>query len=354
MMARPAQILIVDDEPFNIDYLEQELDDLDCKTSSAQNGRAALAQVADEAPDLILLDIMMPEMDGFQVLEHLKVNKAWRDIPVIVISALDDLENIARGIRMGADDYLPKPFDPVILKARIEASLERKRWHDQEQEYLAIIKSEREKSERLLLHMLPAPIAERLKQGETVIADSFAEVTILFSDIVDFTPLTTQMTPDRLVMLLNDLFSALDQLVRQFGLEKIRAIGDEFIVAAGVPSPRPDHAEAVADFALAMRGRLAQFNAAHNSLLGMRIGIDTGPVIAGVIGTTKFSYDLWGDAMNTASRMQSHGIPDRIQVTAATYEQLRNKYQLEERGLIDVKGRGEMRTYFLNGKLAIW
>jgi len=349
-MTERAKVLIVDDEPFNVDYLEQELEDLDCEAGSAQNGREALERVAVEAPDLILLDIMMPEMDGFQVLERLKADKTWRDIPVIIISALDDLENIAKGIRMGADDYLPKPFDPTILRARVEACLERKRWHDQEQEYLAIIKAERERSERLLLNMLPAPIAERLKQGESIIADSFAEVTVLFSDIVSFTPLTTQMTPKELVMLLNDLFSMFDQLVRRHDLEKIRAIGDEFVVVGGVPTPRSDHAEAVADLALAMQRGLAEFNATHDSPLSMRIGMDTGPVIAGVIGMTKFSYDLWGDTMNTASRMQSHGIADRIQVTAATYGRLQDKYLFEKRGVIEVKGKGKMSTYFLIGK----
>lgn len=349
-MTQQAKVLIVDDEPFNVDFLEQELEYLACQTSSARNGREALDQVAVEAPDLILLDIMMPEMDGFQVLEHLKADQIWRDTPVIIISAMDDQENIARGIRMGADDYLPKPFDPVILKARMEACLERKRWRDQEQEYLAIIKAEREKSERLLLHMLPPAIAERMKGGESIIADSFAEVSILFSDIVNSTLLTVQMTPRELVMLLNDLFSTFDQLVQEYGLEKIRAIGDEFVVVGGLPTPSTDHAEIVADFALAMQSRLAKFNATHNCSLSMRIGMDIGPVIAGVIGTTKFSYDLWGDAMNTASRMQSHGIADRIQVTVATYERLREKYLLEARGVITVKGKGEMLTYFLNGK----
>jgi adenylate cyclase len=349
-MADRARILIVDDEPFNVDYLEQELEDLDYDTISAANGREALERVAAEAPDVILLDIMMPEMDGFQVLRHLKADRIWRDIPVIVISALDDMDSVVKGIQLGAEDYLPKPFNPTLLKARIEAGLERKRWRDQEEKYLKIIQAEREKSERLLLNMLPGPIAERLKQGESIIADSFAEVSVLFSDIVEFTPLTTQMAPTELVILLNELFSMFDELVKQHSLEKIRAIGDEFVVAGGLPTPRPDHAEAVADFALAMQRGLAEFNATHDSALRMRIGIDTGPMIAGVIGTTKFSYDLWGDTMNTASRMESHSIAGKIQVTAATYARLRDKYLFEKRGMIKVKGKGEMLTYFLLGR----
>jgi len=349
-MSGRAKILIVDDEPINIDYLEQELEELDCETRSAQDGREALDRVALEAPDMVLLDIMMPLMDGFQVLENLKADKSWRDIPVVVISALDDLENITRGIKLGAEDYLAKPFNPTILKARVEACLERKRWHDQEQEYLAIIKAEREKSESLLLNMLPASIAERLKQGESIVADGFEDVTVLFADLVNFTPLTSQMDPKALVILLNDLFCMFDDLVRQYDLEKIRAIGDEFVVAASLLKPRPDHVEAIADFALAMLEALREYNALHERSLEIRIGIETGPLIAGVIGTTQFSYDLWGDAMNTASRMQSHGLSGRIHLTENAYLRLKDKYLCEERGAILVKGKGEMRTYFLNGK----
>jgi class 3 adenylate cyclase len=248
---------------------------------------------------------------------------------------------------MGAEDYLPKPFDPVFLKARIEAGLERKRWHDQEQAYLKIIQAEREKSERLLLNILPAPIAERLKQGESIIADSFAEVTVLFADIVGFTSFSAPMSPAEVVTLLNEIFSIFDRLAEQHSLEKIKTMGDAYMVVSGVPTPRPDHAEAIADMALAMQRDIAGFNATHDNSLSMRIGINTGPVVAGVIGTTKFSYDLWGDTVNIASRMESHGIAGKIQVTGATYGRLQDKYLLERRGRIEVKGKGEMLTYFL-------
>ncbi len=349
-MAERARILIVDDEPFNVDYLEQELEELDYDTISARNGWEALAKVAAQAPDAILLDIMMPEMDGFQVLTHLKADKTLRNIPVIVISALDDFDSVVKGIQMGAEDYLPKPFDPTLLKARIKAGLERKRWHDQEQVYLRIIQAEREKSDRLLLNILPEPIAERLKQGESVIADSFADATILFADIVDFTPFSAQMSPAELVALLNEIFCTFDQLVEQYRLEKIKTIGDAYMVVGGLPTPRPDHAEAVADIALAIQSSIAEFNATHDSSLSMRIGINTGPVVAGVIGTARFSYDLWGDAVNTAGRMQSHGIADKIQVTAATYTRLQDRFLFEKRGVIEVKGKGKMLTYFLTGR----
>jgi adenylate cyclase len=344
-----AKILIVDDEPFNVDYLEQVLEHQGYDTVSAVNGQEALAQVAAEYPDLILLDIMMPKMDGFEVLAHLKGDKATRDIPTIVISAVHDMESVVRGIEMGAEDYLPKPFESVLLRARIGACLEKKRWRDQEQAYLKIIQAEREKSERLLLNILPKPIAERLKGGESIIADNFAEVTVLFADIAGFTPFSADKPPAEVVILLNEIFSLFDQLVEGRSLEKIKTIGDAYMVVGGLPTPRPDHVEAVADVALAMQGSIAEFNAAHDSSLSMRIGIHTGPVVAGVIGTAKFSYDLWGDTVNTASRMESHGVAGRIQVTEATYMRLRDKYTFEERGIIKVKGKGDMLTYFLFG-----
>jgi adenylate cyclase len=342
-----GNILVVDDNPMNRDTLSHYLRRLGHTVEIAENGQQAIEMIERQRFDLVLLDIIMPVMDGFQVLAQLKKNRAQRDIPVIIISSLDDQEHIVKGIRMGADDCLPKPFDPIILGARVEACLERKRWHDQEQEYLTIIKAEREKTEHLLLQILPAPIAERLKQGETIIADSFEDVTILFADIVNFTPLTTQMRPKALVILLNDIFCIFDDLVRQYDLEKIRAIGDEFVVAAGLLKSRPDRAEAVADFALAMLKRLENYNNTNGYSLEVRIGIETGPVIAGVIGTTQFSYDLWGDAINTASRMQSHGLGGRIHLTENTYLRLKDIYICEERGVISVKGKGEMRTFFL-------
>jgi class 3 adenylate cyclase len=209
---------------------------------------------------------------------------------------------------------------------------------------------EREKSERLLLNVLPASIAARLKQTEGVIADGFPEVTVLFADIVDFTGRSERITPEQVVEVLNDLFSALDRLTRQRGLEKIKTIGDAYMVVGGLPEPRTDHAEAVADMALAILREVAGRSDPGGRPLQVRIGIDTGPVVAGVIGTSRFSYDLWGDTVNTASRMESHGIPGCIQVTGRTYRRLRGRYRFQRRGPIPVKGKGDIVTYFLVGR----
>jgi class 3 adenylate cyclase len=209
---------------------------------------------------------------------------------------------------------------------------------------------EQERSERLLLNVLPAPIAARLKQGEGVIADAFPDVTVLFADIVDFTRRSQRTSPAQVVATLNELFSAFDQLARCHGLEKIKTIGDAYMVAGGLPEPRPDHAQAVAEMAMAMREEVARRSDPSGQPLQVRIGIDTGPVEAGVIGTSKFSYDLWGDTVNTASRMESHGIAGCIQVTERTYQRLRDRYRFQRRGPIPVRGMGEMVTFFLVGR----
>jgi class 3 adenylate cyclase len=213
------------------------------------------------------------------------------------------------------------------------------------------IVAERERAERLLLNILPASIAQRLGHNQDTIADSFEEATVLFADIVNFTNLSSQISPTELVSLLNEIFSRFDRLLERYGLEKIKTIGDSYMVVGGLPLIRPDHAEAVAEFALEMQQQIQEFNVERGQEFSMRIGINTGPVVAGVIGLKKFIYDLWGDTVNTASRMESHGIPGAIQVSFATYERLKDKYLFEERGTIDVKGKGEMNTYLLKSRI---
>jgi class 3 adenylate cyclase len=210
-----------------------------------------------------------------------------------------------------------------------------------------LLLAEQERSEQLLLNVLPAPIAERLKAGEAVIADAFPQVTVLFADIVDFTRRSRRTSPAQVVATLNELFSTFDELAQRHGLEKIKTIGDAYMVAGGLPNPRPDHAQAIAEMALAMQAEVTRHTDPSGQPLQLRIGIDTGPVEAGVIGTAKFSYDLWGDTVNTASRMESHGIPGCIQVTERTYQRLRDGYWFQRRGPIQVRGMGELVTWFL-------
>ncbi|WP_017305573.1 adenylate/guanylate cyclase domain-containing protein [Spirulina subsalsa] len=206
---------------------------------------------------------------------------------------------------------------------------------------------EQAKSERLLLNTLPQAIARRLKIGESVIAEHYDQVTVLFADLVSFTRLSEEVAPKELVERLNMIFSAFDQLSEKHGLEKIKTIGDAYMVVGGLPKPKSDHAEAIARMALDMQASITEYNRRTGESLSLRIGIHSGSVVAGVIGIRKFSYDLWGDTVNVASRMESQGLPGAIQVTALTYELLKEDFHLEKRGIVDVKGKGEMMTYLL-------
>ena len=225
-------------------------------------------------------------------------------------------------------------FHDITKRKRIESAL----------------KKEQKKTESLLLNILPEAIADRLKHEPGVIADKFEKATVLFADLVNFTKISTTMSATKLVYLLNEIFSIFDELTQKHGLEKIKTIGDAYMVAGGIPIERLDHAEAIAEMALDMLAAIKELNVKLDSNFDLRIGINSGPVVAGVIGTKKFIYDLWGNAVNTASRMESHGIPGRIQVSHYTYDLLRDKYEFEDRGEIEIKGKGEMRTYLLTGR----
>ena len=269
---------------------------------------------------------------------------AWFGVTPLIFLAVSDLpEDTETQLVGGAVSDLALLTAVLLLGEAVRGRRALDREH-------RLLLAERERSERLLLNVLPAPIAARLKQGEKVIADAFPEVSVLFADLVDFTRRSQDTTPERVVQVLDDLFSALDELAERHGLEKIKTVGDAYMAVGGLPEPRPDHAEAVAEMALAVREEVPRHLDPGGRPLQVRIGIDTGPVVAGVIGRRKFSYDLWGDTVNTASRMESHGVAGCIQVTERTYQRLRDGYRFQPRGPIQVRGMGEMVTYFLVGR----
>ena len=220
----------------------------------------------------------------------------------------------------------------------------------QREEALAALRVEQDRAETLLLNILPRSIAERLKTDSATIADQFAAASILFADVVDFTPLSDRLPPAEVVGLLDHLFTHFDLLAERYAVEKIKTIGDAYMVAAGVPTPRADHAQAMALMALDMREAMRSDDDVGHLGLELRIGINSGPVVAGVIGRKRFLYDLWGDAVNMASRMESAGTPGEIQVTRATYELLRDGFELEPRGTVPIKGKGDIETWYLVGR----
>jgi adenylate cyclase len=342
-----GNLLVVDDDAMNRDMMARRLHRSGYTVTTAENGRVALDLLKQRSFDLVLLDIIMPELNGFHTLEFIKADPKLRHLPVIMLTALDEVDSTVRCIEAGAEDYVPKPFNSVILHARINASLEKKRLRDQEQAYLAELQAERAKSDRLLLNVLPKAVADRLKQGERTIVDSFREATVVFADIVGFTSFSANMAPSRTVQLLNDLFSGFDKLAETYELEKIKTIGDSYMVVGGVPTSMPEHAERCALMALDMLEVLHHFNRRNSLALDLRIGINSGPVVAGIIGTKKFAYDLWGDTVNMASRMESQGQPGVIQVYDNTRALLLDRFVFEERGTVDIKNRGPMATYRL-------
>jgi class 3 adenylate cyclase len=351
-------ILVVDDSRTLRRILIRELNSLGFQNIlEAADGLEAIESVKSNAVDLMLLDMEMPELDGLGVLEALKSDDLYKALPIIVISGADQFDKTIKCIEIGAEDYLPKPFDPILLRARIFSSLEKKRLRDLDKKHLELLNQEKElleieqlKTEKLMLNILPRPIAERLKRGEKNISGSYPEVTILFSDLVGFTKMSSQTSATDLVKLLNDLFSRFDKRAEALGVEKIKTIGDAYMAVAGLPIPRPDHAQLCAELALGMFEDLKAFNQENGKELNMRIGLNSGPVVAGVIGFTKFSYDLWGNTVNTASRMESTSQPGRVQVSPATYEAIKNAYLLEDGGLMECKGLGEILTHLLIAK----
>ena len=343
-----GRILVVDDNNSNRDLLCRRLTHEGHEVVVTGSGLEALAILEVDGFDLILLDLLMPDMNGIEVLDRLKSDERWRSIPVIMISGLSDTEAVIRCIEAGADDYLPKPFNVVLLRARINACLERKRWHDREQEYLARLRTEKERSDTLLRNILPNPVVLRLNAGETFIADRFDEVSILFADIVDFTPAAAMMAPSQLVECLNRLFSEFDVLALRLGVEKIKTIGDAYMAATGLPEPRSDHVEIMARFGLGMLAALQRINTTYEERpFQIRIGIHTGPVVAGIIGHHKFIYDVWGDTVNVASRLEVNSLPNRIQVSETTRQALAGRYSFEPRGSISLKGMGHIKAFFL-------
>lgn len=347
MTQERARILIVDDEPFNVDYLEQELEDLDCETVSATNGRQALESVAAEAPDIVLLDIMMPEMDGYQVLEHLKANKIWRHIPVVVISALQDLDSVVKGIEMGADDYLPKPFDPVLLKARIEACLEKKRLRDRELLYLQQIEAEKRRADELLHVILPPEVVKELKRTGTVQPRSYPNVAVLFADVVEFTPYCDRHTPADVLSNLQELVQAYENLAVRYGLQKIKTSGDEFLAVGGLFRPLRNAVLNCVQCGVDMIGAAGHVEAAWH----VRVGVHVGPLMGGIVGHRQYLFDVWGDTVNTAHRIQSHGIADAVNLSRQAWEAVSGFCTGESLGFIDVKGKGELEIIRVNSVL---
>ncbi len=346
---RTGTVLIVDDEPSNLEILSKNLINSNHEVFMASSALEAEALLqANKDIDVIFLDLIMPDINGIECLKKLKSNADTFSIPVIMLSALDEIDAIVDCINIGAEDFLMKPVNRVLLIARLNNALEKKYYRDKELKYQEKIKEEQKKSENLLLNILPSSTASRLKDGETLIADDIEDATVLFADIPNFTSLSADITAKELVLILNKVFSEFDEILNKYSLEKIKTIGDNYMLAGGIPNPNKDHAMSVARMALDMVSVMPKLSREVNKELNIRIGINSGPLSAGVIGRKKFVYDLWGDTVNVASRMETSGESNKIHVSESTYEHLKDSFNFTMCVKMDIPGKGMMQTYFLN------
>jgi adenylate cyclase len=351
-----AKILVVDDQPANVLLLERMLGDAGYQSvTSTLDPRAVRALHEKNRYDLILLDLQMPGMDGFQVMEGLKEIETAGYLPVLVITAQPDHK--LRALRAGAKDFISKPFDIAEVLMRVHNMLEVRLLHVEIRRKNAELKTlfdqvvaERKLSERLALHVPPDSIAARLQARPDVTPDSFADVTVVIADIVGLAELTPTASPEKLALFVAEIFAHFDGLAQARGVKKIKTLGNSYMAVAGVPVSAGDHATRAAHLSLDMVDTLDRFNERSGHALQVRVGVASGAVVAGVIGKRLYVYDVWGDAVTIASRMESHGVAGRVQVSDSTRQLLGTPFLLEERGALAVEGRGEMTTWFVGGR----
>jgi class 3 adenylate cyclase/CheY-like chemotaxis protein len=348
MDSSASGILIVDDNDDNRYTLQLLLEsDGHERITSASGGNEAIALLDKTRFDLVLLDMMMPDLNGDEVLKIIKGKPDTRDIPVVMISADSDTEKVSKCIELGAEDYLPKPFNPTILRARIAAALRQSSLRALQSEYVSKMEQAKKDTEGLLKNMLPPEIAVRLRNGESNIADHFEEATVIFADVVGFSRITAQMKAFEIVGCLNRLFSEFDQLADDVGVEKIKTIGDNYMAVAGIPTPRSGHGRIAAKLALDMIAAAGRLQSRLPVPFPIRIGLHSGPVMAGVIGTRKLVYDVWGDTVNVAARLEAASQPNRVLVSAATAKILGAEFVLDGPHNIETKEARALETFFV-------
>ena len=326
-------VLVVDDATENIDVIVGLLKD-QYRVKAAINGIKALKIVDKNPPDLILLDIMMPEMDGYEVITNLKSNASTREIPVIFLTGKTEVSDETKGFELGAIDYISKPFNPAVVKARVNTHME--------------LVLQRKKTEQLLANILPEKVIQELKETGGSKPDLFENVSVLFSDFVDFTDISSGITPELLISELSDIFTKFDEIIEANNCERIKTIGDAYLAVSGMPNEDPYHAKNIVKAAKEMVDYLKERNATSELIWKTRIGIHSGPIVAGIVGTKKYLYDIFGDSVNTASRVETASEPMKISISQSTYELVSDSFTLTPRGPIELKGKGELNLYFVD------
>lgn len=334
--------LVVDDEPFNVDVLVEELEFLGINSVSAPNGRAALEMIDAEKPDIVFLDVMMPELDGFGVLERLKERGSLASLPVIVVSAFDETDRVARCLELGAEDYLTKPFDPTMLGARVKGALEKKRLQD-------IIARQLEIARAVFGRYVPESVAERILEDKGALAPLETEATMLFCDLQGFTSISESARPSDVLAMLSEYFTAILSPISEFGGVVNQFLGDGLLCSFNVPVESKTHADDAVGAALRIREILSESEFLDRRL-SARIGVATGPVIAGnITAADRLQYTVLGDAVNLASRLEelNKSCGTDLLISNSTVERLSQSYSLKDMGEFKIRGRSETtRVYY--------
>lgn len=340
-----GNLLVVDDIEMNRDVLSRRLRRQGHIVEMAENGRRALEMLRSASFDIVLLDIMMPEMNGYQVLEEMKEDLRLRHIPVIMVSAVTEIESVVRCIEMGAEDYLLKPFNPVLLSARINAVLEKKRLRDQEMAFLQQIEQEKQRADDLLHVILPEVIVTELKANNSVKPRRHENVAVMVADVVGFTSYCDRHEPEEVIGHLQDLVETFESLAVRHGLEKIKTMGDGCIITGGLLHSLDNPALACVRWALDMLKVAPSLPAGWQ----LRIGLHVGPLVAGIVGHRQYLFDIWGDTVNMASRVQGATIPNTLSVSRAAWEQVAPYCLGESRGIFDLRGKGSAELFRVDG-----
>lgn len=340
-------ILIVEDSLINQKILTELLTRENYRVLVVASGEMALEHAQAEQPDLIVLDILLPEMNGFATCKQLKSRGSTRHIPVIFMSSLDSPNDKVHGFEAGGIDYITKPFQQDEVLVRISTHLRLNHLQKQLEEKNRQLDAERQKSERLLCHVLPESVAERLLATGKCSPQLFTDTTVCFTDIVDFTRTSATMAPEVVIDELNEIFTAFDRISRENKCERMKTIGDAYLFACGVPEADTHHALNIARAALQMLSFMTERNTRAKHVWQIRVGLNSGPLVGGVVGTEKYLYDIFGDTVNIAARVEGLGLPMAVTVASTTYELLKDIFSFSEGVEVKMKGKGNQVLYTL-------
>ncbi len=350
------KILIVDDQPENLEVIVNIVEHLgqNFEVLQALNGKTACMIAEEEVPDLVITDWEMPVMDGIEFIKTLKADDRLKEIPIIMCTGImTSSENLKTALEAGAVDYIRKPVDRIELRARLQSMLALSDSFKTIQKQVLEIAEEKEKSDKLLLNILPPTVAEELKEKGQTTPRQYEDVSIVFTDFSGFTTISEEMSPSELVNTLDKIFHEFDLITEKYGLNRIKTIGDAYMCASGLPEPNGEHAVKAVSAAIEMRDYIRTFNSGLSEgkpHWNVRIGVNSGAVVAGVVGIKKFAYDIWGDAVNVASRMESSGAIGKVNISGTTFKLVEHHFSTEYRGKIEAKNKGQIDMYFVEEK----